>query len=135
MQLGYTILYVADVLGTLAFYEAAFGLSRRFVHESDRYAELDTGATTLAFVGEEAAELNGFAITANRRETAPAGWELCFITADVASAYARALQQGAMAVSPPAAKPWGQVVAYVRDCNGCVVEIASPIGGGETFAE
>jgi catechol 2,3-dioxygenase-like lactoylglutathione lyase family enzyme len=71
MQLGYTILYVADVLGTLAFYEAAFGLSRRFVHESDRYAELDTGSTTLAFVGEEAAELNGFRIAPNHREAPP----------------------------------------------------------------
>lgn len=34
MQLGYTILYVPDVPATLQFYEAAFGLATRFLHES-----------------------------------------------------------------------------------------------------
>lgn len=131
MQLGYTILYVADVLGTLAFYEGAFGLTRRFVHESDRYAELDTGTTVLAFVGEEAAAMHGFEIAPNRSNATPAGWELCFITDDVAAAYARACAQGAVPVSAPASRPWGQTVSYVRDCNGCLVEIASPVGGGE----
>jgi catechol 2,3-dioxygenase-like lactoylglutathione lyase family enzyme len=131
MQLGYTILYVTDVLGTLAFYEAAFALSRRFVHESDRYAELDTGSTTLAFVGEEAAALHGFTVAPNRRDRAPAGFELCFLTSDVAGAYERALQHGAVPLSAPETKPWGQIVAYVRDCNGCLVELATPIGGDE----
>ena len=49
MQLGYTILYVPDVPATLKFYEAAFGLTTRFLHESGDYGELDTGSTTLAF--------------------------------------------------------------------------------------
>lgn len=52
MKLGYVILYVADVGQTVDFYEAAFGLKRRFVHESGQYAELETGATALAFVHE-----------------------------------------------------------------------------------
>jgi uncharacterized glyoxalase superfamily protein PhnB len=47
----------------------------------------------------------------------------------VAAAYARAVQHGAEPVSPPAAKPWGQIVAYVRDGNGCLVELATPVGG------
>ena len=43
--LGYTILYVKDVAGSLAFYEQAFGLSRRFLHNEDgkAYGELETG--------------------------------------------------------------------------------------------
>ena len=45
MKLGYTILYVSDVEKTVAFYEAAFGLTRRFIHEGG-YAEMDTGETT-----------------------------------------------------------------------------------------
>lgn len=49
MQFGYTILYVEDVPATVAFYEAAFGLSRRFVHEEGDFGEMDTGATALAF--------------------------------------------------------------------------------------
>ncbi|MEM6437045.1 MAG: hypothetical protein AAF773_24805 [Cyanobacteria bacterium P01_D01_bin.115] len=34
---------------------------------------------------------------------------------------------GAVAVKVPTAKPWGQVVGYVRDLNGCLIEIASPV--------
>jgi hypothetical protein len=30
-------------------------------------------------------------------------------------------------VKAPETKPWGQIVAYVRDNNGCIVEICSPI--------
>lgn len=49
MQLGYTIVYVPDVAQSLAFFEQAFGLKRRFLHESGEYGELETGASTLAF--------------------------------------------------------------------------------------
>ena len=49
MQLGYTILYVPDVPATLKFYEAAFGLTTRFLHEGGDYGELETGSTALAF--------------------------------------------------------------------------------------
>ena len=31
MQLGYTILYVADVASSLTFFERAFGFKRRFL--------------------------------------------------------------------------------------------------------
>ena len=37
MQLAYTILYVDDVRRSVAFYEQAFGLTSRFVHESGDY--------------------------------------------------------------------------------------------------
>jgi len=128
MKLGYTIIYVADVPETVAFYEAAFGLSRRFVHESLLYAELDTGDTTLAFAGNEAAEMSGIAIQPNTPKGLPAAWEVCFVTDDVTRDYARAVDAGCVAIVPPADKPWGQTVSYVRDLNGCLVEIASPVG-------
>ena len=35
MKLGYTIIYVADVPRSITFYEAAFGLQRKFIHESN----------------------------------------------------------------------------------------------------
>jgi len=57
MKLGYTIIYVADVPETVAFYEAAFGLSRRFIHESQLYGEMDTGETILAFAATQAPSL------------------------------------------------------------------------------
>src|SRR5207237_1408225 len=48
MKLAYTTLFVPDIEQALAFYETAFGLRRRFVHESGQYAELETGTTALA---------------------------------------------------------------------------------------
>lgn len=127
MKLGYIIIYVKNVPNTVAFYEAAFGLDRRFIDESNLYAEMETGATILAFAGEEAAEMNGLTIRTNKKETVPAGWEICLVTNDVQLAYDTAIEQGAFPVSPPVSKPWGQIVSYVRDLNGCIVEIASPI--------
>ncbi|NRA89340.1 MAG: hypothetical protein HRU28_18575, partial [Rhizobiales bacterium] len=43
------------------------------------------------------------------------------------TAYDHALKSGATPVSAPTEKPWGQTVSFVRDLNGCLVEIASPV--------
>jgi lactoylglutathione lyase len=56
MRFGYTIVYVDDVLETLAFYERAFGLARGYVADPPTYGELVTGTTRLAFVSHEQAE-------------------------------------------------------------------------------
>ncbi len=127
MRLGYTIIYVADVAATIAFYEQAFGLHRRFIHESGMYAELDTGETVLAFAAEPMAQMNGLEIRVNRPAQLAAGFEIALVTDDPHSAYARAVAAGASAINPPAEKPWGQVVGYVGDLNGCLVEICSPM--------
>lgn len=127
MQFGYTILYVADVAATVAFYESAFGLMRRFVHESKLYAELETGSTILAFASEAMAAANGAAVRLNRKMEDAAGFEVVFVTDDLAGAYDRAVAAGAMPVSAPAVKSWGQTVAYVRDLNGCLVELCTPV--------
>lgn len=127
MKLGYTIIYVADVPKTVAFYAAAFGLEPRFVHDSNLYGEMATGETVLAFAGYEAAEMNGLALLPNTPDGPAAGWEVCFVTDDVPAAYDRAVSHGCSPVSAPSAKPWGQTVSYVRDLDGCLVEIASPI--------
>jgi lactoylglutathione lyase len=127
MKFGYTILYVKDVPRSVAFYEEAFGLSRRFVHEAGMYAEMDTGATTLSFAANGLAKSNlpcGF--EENCLSKPPAGFEVAFVTDDVPAAYQRALAAGATAVSAPTTKPWGQIVAFVRDKDGITVEICSP---------
>lgn len=129
MKLGYTIIYVTDVPASIAFYEDAFSLQKRFIHESNLYGEMETGDTILAFAGIDAAEMNGLAIVPNNPKGPAAAWEICFVTEDVAEAYERALSKGCMPVAAPTAKPWGQVVSYVRDLDGCLVEIASPIAG------
>ena len=127
MRFGYTILYVVDVAASLDFYERALGQRRRFVHESGQYAELDTGETVLALAAHElaAANLPGVYRPERPPETRPA-FEVCFVTDDVQGAFDRAIAEGAEAVTPPQTKPWGQHVAYVRDPDGNLVELASP---------
>ena len=48
-ETGVTTSYVENVPETLTFYERAFGLKRRMLHESGDYAELGTGTTSLSF--------------------------------------------------------------------------------------
>ena len=127
MRFGYTILYVRDVAASVALYERAFGQRRRFVHESGDYAELDTGATTLSLASHELAEANLPGVFRRPEDAATAtAFEVCFVTDDVAGAYDRAVRGGAEPVTSPQTKPWGQKVAYVRDPDGNLVELASP---------
>ena len=130
MKLGYTIVYVPDVAASLAFFEAAFGLERRFLHESGSYGELDTGETTLSFAAHELGDMN-FPGGHVRADTSgqPLGVEIALVTDDVAAAHQRALRWGARELSPPAAKPWGQVVSYLRAPDGTLVELCTPMNG------
>lgn len=127
MKLGYIILYVPDVAEAVAFYEKAFGLVRRFIHESGQYAEMDTGATALAFASEAMVSTTGPGFRRNRPEEQAAGAEIALVTDDVAGSFTRAVAAGAVPVVQPLAKPWGQVVSYVRDANGFLVEICSAV--------
>ncbi|MFN8375082.1 MAG: VOC family protein [Anaerolineae bacterium] len=129
MQFGYTIIYVPDVKKAAEFYARAFNLTVRFVSDENDYGEMDTGGTTLAFAANHLGKSNlpdGF--RENRPNELPAGIEIAFVTPDVQAAYDHAVKTGAVAVSAPVTKPWGQVVAYVRDLNGVAVELASPMG-------
>ena len=121
MRFGYTILYVRDVASSLELYERAFGQRRRFVHDSGQYAELETGPTTLAFASRDLAASN------LPRQFRPA--EVGAPTPafeDVTAAFERAVEAGAEPVNEPQTKPWGQDVAYVRDADGNLIELASP---------
>jgi len=128
MKLGYVIHYVPDVVKAVSFYEQAFGLTRMFVHESGQFAQMDTGTTGLCFCAEE---LAGDAVSFDpvRPERTPPGTEIGFVTNDVAAAFERAVAAGATVVLKPIEKPWGQTVSYVRDLNGFLVEICSPMSG------
>lgn len=127
MKLGYVILYVQDVPATIAFYEKAFGLKRRFLHESNQYGEMETGTTALAFASEDMAGSNGLTVRFHRPQETTAAVEVALVTPDVAAAFQHSVQSGASPVHPPKQKPWGQTVAYVKDLNGVLVEICSPI--------
>jgi lactoylglutathione lyase len=129
VKLGYTIVYVPDVAASLRFFSDAFGLSKRFLHESGTYGELDTGETTLAFAAHELGDGNfpGGHVRANE-STEPLGMEIALVTTDVAAAHARAVSCGAKELAAPTEKPWGQVVSYVRAPDGTLIELCTPIG-------
>ena len=123
----YTIVYVPDVAATLDFYGRAFGFETRFSDPSGDYGELITGDTTLAFVSEGLATSNIASYQPNRADSAPAGIEIALITSDVAAAVEKAIAEGATPLTDPEDKPMVQLVAYVRDPNGVLVEIGSDV--------
>jgi catechol 2,3-dioxygenase-like lactoylglutathione lyase family enzyme len=128
MKFGYTIMYVPDVERALAFYEQAFGLARKMVAPGGEYGELNTGETTLGFAANSMASHFEFALHPNESSAAPPAIEVAFTTEDVPKAYAAAIAAGALPVAVPTSKPWGQIVAYVRDLNGVLVELCTPVG-------
>jgi lactoylglutathione lyase len=128
MRFGYTILYVEDVSRAIDFYERAFGLTRRFLAEDATYGEMETGDTTLSFASHALArESIPGGYRRNDLAEPPAGVEIAFVTDDVPAAWDTALAAGAVVVSPPTTKPWGQTVAHVRDLDGMLVEICTPV--------
>jgi uncharacterized glyoxalase superfamily protein PhnB len=128
-KLGYVILYVSSVPEAMDFYEKAFGLTRRFLHESGDYGEMETGATTLSFTSHE---LGKKAVPVSYRKTTvreqPPGFELSLVSDNVDGLWEKAVASGAEALSEPHDEPWGQRVAYVRDHEGNLVGIVSPVG-------
>jgi lactoylglutathione lyase len=127
MRLAYVIFYVPDVEATVAFYEKAFGLKRRFVDESG-YGELETGATSLGFASESLMESNHVRFRPSRPgDSQASAAEIAFIVDDPSAAFDRAVSVGASPVMKASRKPWGQTVAYIRDVNEFVVELCTPV--------
>lgn len=128
MKFGYTIIYVPDVAASLEFFARAFGLERRFLHESGAYGELETGETTLAFAAHFLGELNfPQGHVEAHSSPKPLGVEIALVTPDVSAAHKRAVAAGASELSAPAEKPWGQTVSYVRCPDGSLVELCTPM--------
>jgi lactoylglutathione lyase len=128
-KFAYTILYVKDVEKAIGFYEKAFGFTRKFVTPENDYGELLVGETTLSFATITLAQSNlkdGF-IESNLNNK-PFGIEIGFTTDNVETTVKKAIDAGAVLVENPKTKPWGQVVAYVRDLDGFLIEICTEMG-------
>lgn len=125
---AYTILYVQDVQKSIEFYEKAFGFTRKFITPESDYGELLVSETTLSFAVHTLAKKNlpdGY-IESNLSQK-PFGVEIGFTTTNVDKTIQAALQVGASLVAEPKVKPWGQTVAYVRDLDGFLIEICTPM--------
>ncbi len=128
IKFAYTILYVKDVTKAIEFYEAAFGFVRKFVTPENDYGELLVGETTLSFASislAKSALTNGF--IESTLNSKPFGIEIGFTTDNVAETFASATKAGATIVENPKVKPWGQTVSYVRDIDGFLIEICTPV--------
>jgi uncharacterized glyoxalase superfamily protein PhnB len=127
IKYGYTILYVKNVEETIAFYQKAFGFVQKFITPEKDYAELETGGTTLAFAAYSVAEFNGITIGKASTDISPHPFEITFVCDDVESVWKQAVEAGAVVVKEPTQKPWGQIVGYLRDMNGFLVEVCTKI--------
>lgn len=128
IKFGYTILYVTDVAKAIQFYNNAFDFQQKFISPENDYGEIVSGETTISFASKELARTNlknGF-IESNLSEK-PFGIELGFITDNVEEALIKAKNAGATIVESPIQKPWGQTVAYIRDIDGFLIELCTPI--------
>ncbi|KAL6979219.1 hypothetical protein U1Q18_020883 [Sarracenia purpurea var. burkii] len=86
---AYTVVYVKDVAKSVAFYSQAFGYNVRRLDHSNRWGELESGQTTIAFTPlrqHETDDVTGSVqLPRSGRERNPV--EVCFDYPDVDSAY------------------------------------------------
>ncbi len=127
MKLGYIILYVPDVPKIISFYEKAFGLKAGFLDPSKQYGEMSSGETTLAFINYDLAEENKVEFRVQKLSEKPAGVELVFVSTNIEADFAKAIKHGATEYRPILKKSWGQEVGYLRDINGYLIEVCTPM--------
>ncbi len=124
-KLKYVILFVEDVAASRKFFSDAFGIPPGFVHESGDYGEMQSGETTLSFSSRRLMQQLGK--NPGRPDVSAPVFEIAFEVDDVTGALARARGAGATVVQEVRAEEWGQTTAYVRDPDGYLVEICSPV--------
>ncbi|WP_333661970.1 VOC family protein [Chishuiella changwenlii] len=130
IKFQYTILYVEDVTKSIEFYENSFGFERKFITPENDYGELNTGDTTISFASKTLATSNlknGF-VESNISQK-PFAIELGLVTDDVEKYIHQAIQNGAIIEQEAKQKPWGQTVAYIRDIDGFLIELCTPMHG------
>jgi lactoylglutathione lyase len=120
-----TILYTTRPKETLEFYEAAFGLKRRFFNENPGYGELEVGSTTLAISNIVLEQSEYPAARASTVDDPTFGFHVSFQTDDAKALFDQAARQGATVIHELQKLPWGGTVARLKDINGVLVSIIS----------
>ncbi len=125
IKLKYVILFVENVETSRTFYADAFGLEKGFIADGGDYGEMTTGETTLSFSSRKL--MRELGKNPGRPDTTAPTFEIAIEVDDVPGALARALGAGATLVQDVKQEAWGQTTSYVRDLDGYLVEICSPV--------
>ncbi|GAA1161249.1 VOC family protein [Kribbella jejuensis] len=120
MEIGYVILYVADLEASVGFYRDVVGLAYKFTDAG--YAEFEAGGVRFGLYERRRAEwLVGAGVTPG------AGGEVVVMVPDVDEVFVRLRGAGVDVLSGPADRPWGHRTVHVADPDGFVVEFAEEI--------
>ncbi len=125
-----TVLAVADLARSTAFYEAVFGWPRRI--DVPVLVELALpGGGGLALYQQEAFAHNTAQLPIAPPEGAITGTELYFHCGDLDAALERIEAAGGRLLTPRSPRPWGDEAAYYADLDGNVVALGRPLGPPE----
>jgi lactoylglutathione lyase len=121
-QVGYVILFVADLERSVVFYRDVIGLP--FKLQGDGYVEFATQGTRFGLYHRNRLdELTGQDATAPGRP----GGEVVFLVGDVDAEAERLRGAGATILKGPVDRAWGHRTLHVADPDGFVVELAQEI--------
>ena len=127
-KLTHSIYYVEDVASTLQFYSKAFLFQIKFITPEKDYGELETGSTKLSFASIELGNSNiGGGFQESDLTTRPYAMEMSIETEHPGEVIDRAVDCGAILEEPLITKSWGQEVGYLRDPNGLLIAVCSPL--------
>jgi lactoylglutathione lyase len=121
-QVGYVILFVADLERSIRFYRDVIGLP--FKLHGDGYAEFATQGTRFGLYDRNRLdELTG------QGPDAPGGpgGEVVFLVGDADAAAQRLQAAGVSILKGPVDRAWGHRTVHVEDPDGFVVELAEEI--------
>jgi lactoylglutathione lyase len=121
-QVGYVILFVADLERSTAFYRDVIGLP--FKLHGDGYVEFATqGSRFGLYDRNRLGELTGQDAEAPGRP----GGEVVFLVGDVDAEAQRLRGAGVRVLKGPVDRAWGHRTLHVEDPDGFVVELATEI--------
>lgn len=142
MKLASTVIYVADVPGSMGFYTKAFGfkvsffdpdvqLPGRVEGKSYQFGEINLPGGSVHF---GTAALGELLIPGFPPGAMSSAVELAFYAENVEAQFESAIAAGAEALRPPEKMPWGQTISYLRSPDGTYVAICSPPAAGASSA-
>ena len=122
MRLNYTIVFVSDMEGSVAFYRDVFGLSLKF--ETPEWSEFSTGEATLALHKAQ----GGAQIKVGQEISAPGQCRPGLLVEDLDLFHSQVVERGATCVQAPK-EVFGARIAQYLDPDGLIVSVSGNKSG------